>query len=116
MFEHQSKPLLPRKAFYRRLQRYVLYAFVLLAGSLAIGMAGYHWIARLSWMDAFLNASMILTGMGPIDEMLTAPAKIFSGLYALYSGIAFLTTVAVMFSPIAHRFLHKLHVEETLSE
>lgn len=75
-------------------------------------MIGYHHYARLEWIDAFYNASMILTGMGPANDMPDDQAKIFSGCYALFSGIAFLSTVAVFFAPIAHRFLHLIHIDE----
>lgn len=71
---------------------------------------GYHFGGELSWIDAFLNASMILTGMGPVDHLNTAAGKLFAAFYALFSGISFLTFVAVLFAPIYHRFLHKLHL------
>jgi len=75
-------------------------------------MIGYHILARLNWIDAFLNASMILTGMGPINALPSSAAKIFSGLYAFYSGIAFLTGVGVFFAPIVHRFFHRFHLDK----
>ncbi len=78
--------------------------------SLAIGMLGYHGLSGLPWLDAFLNASMILTGMGPINAMATPGAKLFAGCYALYSGIAFLTAVGIFFAPILHRAAHKFHL------
>ena len=79
--------------------------------SIWIGIAGYHYIAKLGWMDSFYNASMILTGMGPIDAMTSKPAKLFASLYALYSGIVFLSTVAIFFAPFAHRLMHLLHID-----
>jgi len=113
MFEHQTKPLLSKREFFARVFRYFLFSTLILGGSLGIGMLGYRYFANLNWVDAFFNASMILTGMGPANEMPDDAAKIFSGCYALFSGVAFLSTVAVLFAPIAHRFLHVMHIEET---
>lgn len=79
--------------------------------SLALGAAGYHFTEGMPWLDALLNASMILTGMGPVNILQTAAGKLFATFYALFSGIAFLTTVAILFAPIIHRFLHRLHVQ-----
>jgi len=111
MYENRSRPLLPRGKFYHRMRRSVTVALVLLGGSLLIGMAGYHVFERLGWVDSFANASMILSGMGPLGELKTAGGKIFAGCYALFSGVAFLTSVAVVFAPLYHRFLHKFHLE-----
>ncbi len=111
MFEHRRQPLLSRVQFYRRLARSLVLALVFIAGSLALGIFGYHWVARLPWIDALLNASMILTGMGPVDEMKTDSAKVFASAYALFSGVAFLSAMAVLVAPVVHRFLHKFHVE-----
>jgi hypothetical protein len=84
---------------------------ILIIGSLAIGVLGYHVTAGLGWIDSLLNASMILTGMGPVDELHTDGAKIFASLYAIFSGVAFLTIVAVLMAPLVHRFLHRFHLE-----
>lgn len=111
MFEHRSSPLLPFRVFLLRALRHFGYALMILGISLGIGMAGYAYFANLPWVDAFLNASMILTGMGPINPMKTNAAKIFAGCYALFSGIVFLSTVAVMIAPIVHRFLHWIHLD-----
>jgi hypothetical protein len=89
-----------------------VYSLLILGFSLGAGMAGYHFIASLTWLDAFYNASMILTGMGPVNAMTTVGAKIFSGCYALFSGIAFLSTVAILFAPIAHRFMHIMQIDD----
>ncbi len=113
LFEHKNKPLLPRDAFYKRQLMFVLYASLLILISLGIGMIGYHLIAELNWTQSFHNAAMILAGMGEIDPMPDNGAKIFSGSYALFSGVVFLSTVAVMFSPLVHRFLHIMHLEGT---
>lgn len=94
-----------------RLARSALVAFVVIFGSLTLGVAGYHWIARLTWIDALLNASMILTGMGPVDPMTTASGKLFASGYALFSGVAFLSSVGILVVPVAHRFLHHFHLE-----
>jgi hypothetical protein len=110
-FEHHKRPLLPKRDFLRRQARYTCFSLVILAVSLGLGSAGYHVFGRLSWTDAFLNASMILTGMGPVDRMDHEAGKLFASFYALYSGIAFLTLAGVLFAPVYHRFLHKLHLD-----
>ncbi|MBK8505942.1 MAG: hypothetical protein IPL46_29360 [Saprospiraceae bacterium] len=112
MFEHHSKSVLPMQQFRHRVLRYLMYSILILGFSLGIGMAGYHFIAYLTWLDSFYNASMILTGMGPVNPMTTDGAKFFSGCYALFSGIAFLSTVAVLFAPVAHRFLHIMQIDD----
>jgi len=111
MFEHRKEPLLPRSAFIVRVARSIGVAFGLVLASLAMGAFGYHKIGGLSWIDAILNASMILTGMGPVDQMHTTGGKVFAASYALYSGVAFLTMAAILFAPVMHRFLHKFHLE-----
>jgi hypothetical protein len=111
-FEHHSKPLLPQKQFYNRVLRYTSFSCVLLGFSLGIGVVGYHYFNELPWLDSLLNASMILTGMGPIDAMKNDGAKWFASIYAIFSGVAFLSTIAVFLSPIVHRFLHRLHLNE----
>ena len=89
----------------------VIAAAVILIFSLSIGVAGYIYFYNLNWIDALLNASMILTGMGPVDSAKSAGAKIFASFYAIYSGVAFLTSVAVIFAPVLHRFLHRFHLD-----
>jgi hypothetical protein len=116
LFEHKDKPILPKSEFYKRQVIFILYALALLSFSLGIGMIGYKVFTGMKWIDAFYNASMILTGMGPIDPMPTNAAKVFAGSYALFSGVIFLSTVAVMFSPIVHRFLHLMHVDDDNTE
>lgn len=111
MFEPRRKPLLPRPAFYARVARSLALALAIVAVSLGIGMAGYHGFERLSWLDAFLNAAMILSGMGPVAAVQTTAGKLFAGCYALYSGLALITTLAVIFVPLFHRFLHKFHLD-----
>jgi hypothetical protein len=109
-FEHRSQPLLPRKKFLIRLGRYSFFATLLLGSSLGIGVLGYHYLNDLGWLDSLLNASMILAGMGPVDSLENDAAKWFASFYAIFSGVVFLTTVAVFLSPIFHRFFHKLHL------
>ncbi len=111
MYEHKSRPLLPRRKFYRRMARSAAVVAGIIAFSLLLGSAGYHYLGGLPWIDALLNASMILTGMGPVDPMRTVAAKLFATFYALYSGVAFLTMMAVLVAPPLHRFLHKFHLE-----
>jgi hypothetical protein len=112
VFEKRHKPLLPTKEFLKRALWYFLISSLILAVSLGLGMLGYHHYGEsLSWTDSFLNASMILTGMGPVDAMKSDAAKLFAGFYALFSGIAFLTIVAVLFAPIIHRFFHAFHLD-----
>lgn len=110
-FEHRSQPLLGRAEFARRMLRYAGLCTVLVAGSLLLGILGYHFIAGLGWVDALLNAAMILTGMGPVNEIATTAGKLFAAFYALFSGVAFLTIVAVLLAPLVHRLLHRLHLE-----
>jgi hypothetical protein len=111
MLEHHKKPLQSRKEFLLRQIQYIAFALVILFSSVGIGVVGYHVLGNLPWLDAFLNASMILTGMGPVDRMETDGAKLFSALYAIFSGVAFLTFVGVLFAPVYHRFLHKFHLD-----
>ncbi len=111
-FEHHSKPILPRRKFFIRMLRYGVYSFILIGFSLGIGMIGYHYFNNLRWIDSLLNASMILTGMGPVDPMINDSAKWFASVYAIFSGVAFLSTVAVFLSPAVHRLLHKLHIDD----
>lgn len=111
MFEHHSKPLLSRRDFIRRVARYTAAAMVLVAVSWLIGIFGYRIFEGMSWIDATLNAAMILGGMGPVNSLTTDAGKLFASFYALFSGIVFLVSVAVLLAPILHRLLHKFHVE-----
>ena len=103
---------LPHKShFYNKLIRSIATGMLFLVVSLGIGVIGYHYFFNISWLDSLVNASMILTGMGPVDRAETDGAKWFSSLYAIYSGVAFLTSVAVIFGPIVHRFLHQFRID-----
>ncbi len=115
-FENRKQKIASFPHFLIRLGKYALFAFGLILFSIAIGIIGYHTLGRLSWLDSFHMACMILTGMGPVAEMTSPAAKIFSSIYALYSGVAFLSITAVFFAPIIHRLLHILHVEQDEKE
>jgi hypothetical protein len=111
MFEHRSSPLLPRQAFYRRVINCFLFSQALVAVALGIGMAGYHFIENLNWVDAFENAAMILSGMGPVATLQTNAGKMFAGCYALFSGLLLITVTGIVLAPVVHRALHKFHLE-----
>jgi|SRR6266850_428019 len=111
MFEHRRQALVPGRVFFARLGKAGALGVAIILCSLLLGMAGYHIFEKLSWLDAFVNAAMILSGMGPVAELHTVSGKLFAGCYALFSGVAFLTSIAVVFAPIFHRFLHKFHLE-----
>jgi hypothetical protein len=112
MYEHHSEPLLPIRKFVYRLLRHVLVALAAIVCALGIGIIGYHHFDRLSWLDSFLNASMILGGMGPVSELTSPAAKLFAGFYALFAGLFFVGVVSIIIFPILHRFLHILHLDE----
>lgn len=109
--EHKSDPLAPRPRFFLRLFWYFLITIVIVMVALLIGTLGYHYFGVCDWIDALHNAAMILTGMGPVIQMTTTAGKLFSVFYALFSGLAFLSMVAVIMTPIIHRFLHRLHLD-----
>ena len=111
LFEHHREPLAPLSRFVRRLISSFAAGLGLIAVSLAIGMLGYRRLLALSWIDAFVNASMILSGMGPLAPPETFGAKIFAGVYALFSGLAVLAIAGIVFAPVVHRFLHVLHAD-----
>jgi len=111
-FEHHKQKVISFPQFLKRMGRYALFSGALIVLSVLGGTIGYHFVGELTWLDSFHMSCMILTGMGPVIEMKTAGAKIFSSFFALYSGVAFLSITAVFFAPIVHRFLHILHVEE----
>ena len=117
MFEHRSQPLLKPRLFMQRLLRYLGFSTVIIGLSLLLGMVGYRYFAGINWVDAFYNASMILTGMGPALDIDALPpsqqdsTKIFAGLYALYSGVVFLAATGLALSPVLHRFFHRMHLD-----
>ncbi len=112
VFERRHEPLLPGHLFIRRLARWSAVAGVILLGSLALGVCGYHFLEGLPWIDALLNASMILGGMGPVASIRTTAGKLFASFYALYSGLAIISVAGVLLAPLVHRFLHKFHIPE----
>ena len=115
-FEHHTEPLLPFESYVQRIIKSFILGFALIVVSLFAGMAGYHFLENLSWIDSFANAAMILSGMGPLAQPQTVAGKLFAGLYALYSGLAVLIIAGVMFAPTVHRFLHRFHLESKKKE
>jgi hypothetical protein len=113
MFERKTEKLLPWPKFVGRIALSFLLAWGIVGVALTLGVLGYHFIARLAWIDAVLNAAMILTGMGPVDPMKDTPSKVFASAYALFSGVVFLSSIGIVLSPIFHRILHKFHLEDT---
>jgi hypothetical protein len=111
IFEHHNQPLLSKEKFFIRQVNHIMIVLAIIGGSLLIGMVGYHLIEGMSWVDAFLNSSMLLGGMGPVDQLHTNAGKIFAGVYALYSGIVFLVIAGVLFAPMFHRMLHHFHLD-----
>jgi hypothetical protein len=113
MYERKHVPLAPRPVFLRRLARNFLIAQAIVAVSLVVGMAGYRSFEDMGWADSFVNAAMILSGMGPMGTLNTTGGKIFAGCYALYSGLVLILITGVILAPVVHRFLHKFHVQVT---
>lgn len=111
MFERQSDKLISPRRFFFRLVKCLLWALLAMVASLCLGICGYHYIENLRWVDALLNASMILSGMGPVDAMKTNTGKLFASFYALYSGLVLIGLVGLLLAPIFHRVLHSFHVE-----
>lgn len=112
MYEHKRQPLAPTRVFYQRVFFQLLLACLVLAVCLVIGFVGYYYLADAAAIDAFHNASMILSGMGPVITITSSSGKIFSSLYALFSGIVFITNIGLILAPVIHRIFHKLHLEE----
>lgn len=113
MYETRDQPIISRRAFLGRMARHGGLALSLIVGSLAVGMIGYIGLAGLGPVDAFLNAAMLLGGMGPVSPLDDDAAKLFAGLFALYSGMVFLAVAAVMGAPLLHRVLHRFHLESS---
>jgi len=112
MYESKYNPPISATRFLHRLMGHLAIAFGLLVVSLAIGMIGYVVLENLSWIDAFLNSAMLLGGMGPVNPPQTTSGKLFAGLYALYAGLVFIVTAALVFTPILHRLMHHFHWDE----
>jgi hypothetical protein len=113
MFEHKRQKVLPVRQFIQRLAAWFSLAAIVVVFALGMGVMGYHHIAGLTWVDALLNAAMILTGMGPVNEMVTTQAKLFSAAYALFSGVVFLSAMSIVLAPIFHRIMHRIHFDDT---
>jgi hypothetical protein len=111
MYEHRKQPLAPLGTFYQRVLKNLVIAFLVLAISLGIGILGYSWSAGMSGLDALLNASMILSGMGPVETHLPPAGKWFASAYALFSGVVFITNVGIILAPVMHRLFHRLNLE-----
>jgi hypothetical protein len=112
MYEQRKHRMLPLPAFLRRARRHALVALLILSVGVGLGTVGYREVAGLNWVDAFLNASMILSGMGPVDRMTTEASKLFAALYALFSGLVFIGVTGVALAPWVHRLFHWIHLEE----
>lgn len=112
MFERRGQKVISRARFAKRMALFLAIAVLMIVLALFIGVAGYHWLAGLGFVDSFLNASMILTGMGPVNQLDTAGAKVFASAYALFSGLFFITLIGFVLAPIVHRVLHRFHVDE----
>ena len=110
-YESKHQPLLSRPRFIRRLLRSLTAAAILAGISLLGGMLGYRYFEGMTWIDAFANAAMILSGMGPLTPLQTWGGKLFAGLYALYSGLTLIFATGIIIAPIVHRVLHRFHLE-----
>jgi hypothetical protein len=111
MFEAKCKPLLSRPSYYARLARSAAMGLTVIALALGAGMVGYHHFEGMPWIDAFANAAMILSGMGPLATLTSAEGKLFAGFYALFSGLLFVVVMGIVFAPVVHRFMHRFHLE-----
>ncbi|HET6373866.1 MAG TPA: hypothetical protein VFG76_11185 [Candidatus Polarisedimenticolia bacterium] len=111
LYERRRQRLLSRRAFAKRLLNHGIWALLLAVGSLALGTLGFHFISRQPWIDAFLNASMLLGGMGPVGDLGPSAGKLFASIYALYAGLVFLVVAGILFAPVFHRVLHHFHLE-----
>lgn len=111
-YERHDQPLIPRREFLVRISYHFMVGLMVLAVSLFIGILGYHFFESLSWLDALLNASMILGGMGPVDAIHTDAGKIFASIYAIFAGVIFLVVAGVIMAPAVHRIMHRLHMDE----
>jgi hypothetical protein len=109
LYEPRTDPPITTRRFVRRALTHAVSAVVLILGSLVLGMSGYSYFERLPWRDAFLNAAMLLGGMGPVDPPRTDGGKLFAGLYALYAGLVFLVVAGLILAPFVHRLLHRFH-------
>ena len=112
MPEKIYKPLMPTYKFIVQVIRSSVMGLGVIAAAQFVGMLGYHLFEGMSWIDSFVNAAMILSGMGPLNPLQTTAGKLFAGFYALFSGLAFILIIGIIFAPIVHRFLHRFHLNE----
>src|SRR4030095_6531913 len=112
MFEHRKQQLAPMSVFYQRVIKHIVIALLVILFCLCIGIIGYHYSSNMPWLDALHNASMILSGMGPVVEIKTVAGKWFSSIYALFSGVVFITNIGIILAPALHRMFHRLHLDE----
>lgn len=112
MNEVPTPPLMPLPSFLKKVLRNLFIGCAMIAASLVLGMVGYHHYEKMDWVDAYVNAAMILSGMGPVATLQTEAGKVFAGTYALFSGIFFLVIIAVIFAPVIHRFMRKFHLTD----
>lgn len=112
MYEHRKQKLAPMSVFYQRVLKNILLAVLVLFICLMIGILGYHFTADVPWLDSLHNASMILSGMGPVVEIKTVSGKLFSSFYALFSGVVFITNIGIILAPAMHRMFHRLHIAD----
>jgi len=112
MYEHKKQPLASSRTFYNRVLKNLFLASGILLICLMIGIMGYHYLANAPWIDALHNAAMILSGMGPVIQIDTTAGKLFSSVYALFSGVIFIATIGFILAPAIHRLFHRLHIEE----
>ena len=112
MLEHRRDRIIALDAFVRRVIRYALLSALLVAAALSIGVVGYHVFEGLPWLDSLLNASMILGGMGPVDEITSPAGKLFASFYALFSGLLFVGAASIVLTPFVHRVMHRLHIDD----
>jgi hypothetical protein len=112
MYEKKKQPLASKTTFYQRILKNILFASGILAVCLLIGILGYHYTDNIPWLDSLHNASMILSGMGPVVTIQSDGGKWFSSFYALFSGVVFITNIGIILAPTLHRLFHSLHLEE----
>ena len=112
MYEHRTHSLLGKAGFAKRVAFHAMFALGVVALALGIGVAGYHYLGQLNWLDSLLNASMILSGMGQVDPLHQPAAKLFASFYALFSGLAFICVASMLVAPFAHRLLHRFHLDK----
>ena len=112
MYEHKNQKLVPMGTFYQRVLKNILLALMIMVICLLIGVLGYHYTAGIGWLDSLHNASMILSGMGPVVIITTNGGKLFSSFYAIFSGVVFITNIGIILAPAIHRLFHSLHLQE----